>query len=997
MENEQQQASPFELYSNYFYGKMSEQEKASYERGIAQGKVALPSGAMRLPVFGSGASVSQKEPEVAQSEEAIPTQEADGQVAPAQEPQAAQSKMASPSAQRRYIAAIRGDTSVKDRLTPEEMDRFDSYVRAGELSVPEGFPLRKTEEPGLVERLAESFTGEKRATKETETLKDWGYLPEFEKMSVLERAAVLTAPPEEAVNITKAAFPDLGVRRDSKGNLILKSSITGEEFAVKPGLTGTDLVRAAYRTVLAVPAARVARAGLGALGAAGLAAGLGAGEEAALQALQASKGGEFNVADVALGGAAQVALPVAASAVKSVAQPVASAAGRKLATAAEPLTQAIAERARPIVLAAKMGTATTEPTVARTATTQSSPIDVATRLSRMRAAPSGMARETPPTAIQEPVAPTRAVEPPAPPAVAAAAEMPTPVRAPAAKPLESLDEEQIFERAVSAAPGETAIAKAFEQAPGRGELITLIQQATKGGILGRGDKKAVTALADAMQIDAETLESAGRLGIVDLIQPDHVSSSKAVKELLQVVKTVPGSSFGQAEKEGLEKTAQRFLQIFDELGAEDFTALSERTKNELVKKVDDMAEKADVFYGEARSIIDPRADVQATSTKRFINKALKDRRGEVGQLSGLEQAIYKKITPVKETKMVRGKPVNVVKQPTYAMLDDARKLAGAAARNSGPFKDEDTGLAKALYEVLSRDVERAAKGQSEEAYNLLKQGRAIVRARKSYEEELQAMLGKHLGSEIQPVTQSAISGLSDGKIESFNRLMKMAPKESREGLIMSSISRAFSGSRPGAPASTRMGNYVKWYEKISASNRSKNLLFSNISKESRTRLEDIYRVSKGIVSATSQASRTGLTAGVQKELDDMPANVLKKIYVFAADVTKMAVINMIPSAGARMGIHASLATKQGRSKVINAADELFLSEPFSGILRKQILMQKPTEEEIRRVASSSAFSKFLKAMNKSMSGPERYAAVLKIITPGVSPLDGQAEQQPTTR
>lgn len=156
------------------------------------------------------------------------------------------------------------------------------------------------EDPGMLARISEAFTGNARKTKEIEALPDWRTnMPEFALGQGLPaiKAAIGTmmTNPDETVKILQSNFPDVSARQDEKGNYILKSGIDQQEYAIKPGFRASDVPRAVFQILSFLPAAKAATIPM--------AAGANALTQAAIEASQAATGGEFNVSEVGIAGA----------------------------------------------------------------------------------------------------------------------------------------------------------------------------------------------------------------------------------------------------------------------------------------------------------------------------------------------------------------------------------------------------------------------------------------------------------------------------------------------------------------------------------------------------------------------------------------------------------------------------------------------------------------------------------------------------------------------
>ncbi len=171
------------------------------------------------------------------------------------------------------------------------------------------------EEPGVLDKVSNFFTGADRETRATRDL------PELQNSGVLtgsgisalkgaQLAATLatTLDPEEAAKILSDASPDIGIQQDEKGNWLVSNNKTGARAVVnKPGFSGMDALQMAGTAALYTPAARAAGIlGNGALRAATALGGAAALTETGIQAGQAAVGGTFDAGDVALAGLAGV-------------------------------------------------------------------------------------------------------------------------------------------------------------------------------------------------------------------------------------------------------------------------------------------------------------------------------------------------------------------------------------------------------------------------------------------------------------------------------------------------------------------------------------------------------------------------------------------------------------------------------------------------------------------------------------------------------------------
>jgi len=178
--------------------------------------------------------------------------------------------------------------------------QLEQDAAAGKIKLTKDLQLKGTQpaDTGLIAGLKEAFTGEQRATPTTQALPDWGNMPEFSDPSMAGLKAELGkafSSPEEAAKIIKVNYPNVGIGKDEKGNIILRSSLDGQSYAIKPGFQTSDIIPTVAKTLAFLPAGRVT----GVLK--GIAAG--AGTQAAIEAGQAAIGGQIDPGQIALAGA----------------------------------------------------------------------------------------------------------------------------------------------------------------------------------------------------------------------------------------------------------------------------------------------------------------------------------------------------------------------------------------------------------------------------------------------------------------------------------------------------------------------------------------------------------------------------------------------------------------------------------------------------------------------------------------------------------------------
>lgn len=229
----------------------------------------------------------------------------------------------------------------KEPLSPDEW--LAQQPKAAPVVQPEAQP-----ELGFFEGIGESITGTRRATPTTESLPDYGGMPElsaFSMAGVKSAIGTMQTSPEETVQVIQANFPGVQVTQDEKGNYLLQSSIDGKMYAIKPGFQVSDIPRAGAAIAAFTPAGRLTTIPAAIGGAAAT--------QTAIEASQAATGGEFNLGEVGMAAATAPIAPLLSRfippAYQAVKEGVKSVVGRVAPSVAPAVAPAVAPVVAPAV------------------------------------------------------------------------------------------------------------------------------------------------------------------------------------------------------------------------------------------------------------------------------------------------------------------------------------------------------------------------------------------------------------------------------------------------------------------------------------------------------------------------------------------------------------------------------------------------------------------------------------------------------------------------
>jgi hypothetical protein len=489
------------------------------------------------------------------------------------------------------------------------------------------------------------------------------------------------------------------------------------------------------------------------------------------------------------------------------------------------------------------------------------------------------------------------------------------------------------------------------------ELTATTRKAAEGGF---GAGRATEILATQAAPDPKVLEAARRLKIEDYLQPDHLTSNQAYRELAQAVKSIPGSQARTAEIAGLEQIGKKADDLINQIGGmTDLSRMNQAVRTNLSQTVATLESKADDAYAQLRANIPADSTGPADNVLNFIEQRVRNLGGDPKDLSPLEQSILAKLTP-KPIKDAQGNVIGT-RLPTYTLIDDVRKDIGAAAREKGQFKDADTGAAKNLYNLIDDDQFNLAEtfGRGEQ----YRAAKSLVAMRKGLEDDMVSLFGKQLDQSLVSKLSTATSSLSKGDAEQLAKILTAIPKDMRKTVAASALNTAF--GKATQTGTLNFNTYANWYQGLMENKQAYAALMSNLPQSSRKALSDLYRVSDNVRKASRERITTGRIQSVQQELqgvDSLLNNVFTVAKRAAIGVPIEAVTTSIglPGAGLASGLTSALS-KGVKPEVIKKADELIASPEFQRLVI-ETTKAAPSEASIRRAAMSQSFQNFADAV-----------------------------------
>lgn len=517
-------------------------------------------------------------------------------------------------------------------------------------------------------------------------------------------------------------------------------------------------------------------------------------------------------------------------------------------------------------------------------------------------------------------------------------------------------------------PAASPLASAAQDFISSDKLAAQMRKATGSAPFGIGKKTAREVLASQASPDPETLAAAKYLGIEDNLQPDHLTSNQAVRELIQAIKSTPGSLARAQEMEGLQAVGQRAQQLVEDLGGtRDLSGLSGQVKSELMSTQQQLDQKAEGLYQSLRDTVPAKMGVDASNVLGFIKQRADDL-GGVKNLSPIERMIQSKLASTELPITVNGQQVSPaslgmaapVQRPTYALLDDIRKNIGSGLRNQGPFKDADQGLLKALYGRISED-QRGALSTIPGALEQFDTARAAVQMRKSVEDDMTSLFGKQLGDSLVGKLGTAMAVLPKGDEAKFVGLLKSVPPSMRQQVTASGLAYAFGKATKNGELNFK--TFADWMDGLKKNPGAFNAVMGNLPDEGRQQLLALARVSRGVSNATREAITTGRIMAAREELAAPADGLIDKVMTVARNAAVGKVGSAISAAAAHVGgpvgagiSHAVMSSlAKGKPNVMKAADEFIASPEFMQASKEGASI---SPETAKAVANSSKFRRF---------------------------------------
>ncbi len=532
-----------------------------------------------------------------------------------------------------------------------------------------------------------------------------------------------------------------------------------------------------------------------------------------------------------------------------------------------------------------------------------------------------------------------------------------------------------------------AITGALPAAAGKG----LIRQSKKLDEKGAGIAEEIEALKtptpeDGLSQVAEGLQTGKPEDIGRIVKPDQAfydaadelgitveplasfaSQNPQFRAVEMGLSSVPASQLDAQAKAFVGELSKKADDLITEYGGSlDKGEISDRFRADSLNTIQELALETDSLYDTLAMKIPAQTKISAPETVSFIKQKAYELGGRK-ELPPKLNAILRQLETVEKTKPseivgVSGEPLSstkvTVKQPTHGKLDQIRKEVGQALNSrSGTFKDQETGLLKALYKRMRSDQDAAATDMG--VADISQAANGLVKQRKHLEDNLSKLLGKDLERSILPVVGQALKGLAKGNVDKWDSIMAKVPDKMRKEVVVSALNDVFRGSGlDGQSLSPVM--FTKFMNDLDRSPAIKKRLYKELPKESIKAIENLRTVAKGVSTAYQDRIPTGRIAALFDDNDGLLRRLMGK------------------------GIMIAMTAKAGPLGAVAASE--FINQSSNGAKAASAVLASPNFQNMVRTAvrdgftEGAAITEKAKKMEKAFERSDTYKKWAKVLT-----------------
>ena len=517
----------------------------------------------------------------------------------------------------------------------------------------------------------------------------------------------------------------------------------------------------------------------------------------------------------------------------------------------------------------------------------------------------------------------------------------------------------------------------------------------------KGDKRAMQSVAEAGAADPTVRQAAIDLGLnVDEIPDFLLSKNPQFQAAAAAVGSADGARLKVEKQNALEALKARAQSVIEQAGGTtDLSELNLNLSNKMESIAKTLEQQADDIYNvQIPKVLPANTPVKLDNTVAAIERRLTDELGgDVGGLKKIERKILeiaqakRKLTPqeislvdaqiaplraqvaggnrdpqllnqIAQLEQSKGAMINT--PPTYGRLKQERSEVGGLVRRGNAIEglnDLDDGLAKLYYGTLTQDLDSAATAAG--AQDLVKEANSLWSQFKDVSSARASLFGENLQRTVGEPLITATRNLSKkGAYREYDSLINKMPQDMRQSAAVSSLAAAF-----GANVKDEAFNptyFKKWYEGLQSNNQSKNVLFSNLPSETRSHLDNLYKIADNISAAEAKYVSTGrLQLAMQASettVEKVYDAVVRSLKGLAAGSAAGAVAG--PVVGSAVGGAIAASGNKQAIPLLIRADEFLLSPEFRKLVSTSQANPDAYTKAAEKAVNSTAFKRFADAV-----------------------------------
>lgn len=448
------------------------------------------------------------------------------------------------------------------------------------------------------------------------------------------------------------------------------------------------------------------------------------------------------------------------------------------------------------------------------------------------------------------------------------------------------------------------------------------------------------ATPDDVNPDVRALAASDRLGVDAPLAV--TSSNPAFRSIYGQMSVIPGSR-QSIEMDRFFRDMQAVSDnLVEEMGGSlEKAGVSDRFRDQMDNLVQGARQAERELYDEIQSRINPAKPVD---TSRIIAnlEGMADEVGGVERLARSNPGAHSLLMDAKDGM-------------TYGYLDDMiKQLNEAKYKANSPFGSMSTYRRDQLIDMMDEARQRFLKDEG--LGDLGEQAKQATRTKKDIQARQMKLLGRErLGAIVPKVTASIKPAkVAAGDLKAFDELMSNMPDELKPEVMATAIDGVLRKS-----GDFNATQFSQWWEALNRSPEAKRRIFQHLPQGAENRMQDMYRLAKGLSRVQADRTKTGRVDAIFRELDKS-GGIIDKIKGTAGRAAAAEGVTSaigIPGAGT-VGVLAR-EFGQNRQTSQQAAQDFLASDAFREAVLDYAKRGNVTDFQTEKLKRSKAYKQWL--------------------------------------